>query len=327
MYASSLLNGIQHAAINPRSGELSPLAGSPASAGHLYAIATSPHFLFTAENDAKRVLVHAVADDGSLPTKPSSKIDLTGEPVSIAVHPNERLAFVATTSDESIHILGVDAATGALSESLKPLKLEGAPAVVALEPLARRLYATRLARPGILAFELDATTGELSELPGSPFGADVVLAGALAFSPNGAFVFASGSGVSSFKIEKSGALAKVKGSPFFEEVDADYFAQNLAVHPSGRYLYASAYLTTGKITGFGIDPDAGDLKPLPSAAIQTSAPYSIGIEPSGRFLYAPSDFGGIYGYAIDAQTGALTELPSSPLDVSGLQRQLAFIAR
>lgn len=327
LYASSLLSGIQHASVDPQSGALTPLASSPAAAGHLYNIAATDRFLFTAENDAKRVHVHPIAEDGTLPDSPSSSIELAGEPVSLALDPSGRFAFVATSSDESIHVLDVDQSTGALSASLEPLELTGAPAVVAVAPHGDHVYVTRLAAPGILGFALDPTTGQLTELEGSPFGADVVIAGALVFSPKGPFLFASGSGVSSFRIEESGALSTVKGSPFFEDVAADYFATNLAIEPTGRFLYASAYLTTDQITGFAIEPAAGDLTLLPSDPISVPAPYSIAISPNGRFLYAASDFEGIYGYAIDPQTGALSELASSPLDVTGLQRQLAFVQR
>lgn len=326
LYASSLLSGIQHASIDPHDGKLTALPSSPAAAGHLYNVAATDRFLFTAENDAKRVNVHAIAEDGSLGATASSSIELAGDPVSIALDPSGNFAFVATSSDEAIHILSVDSKTGALSADIEPLKLAGAPAVVAVDPLGQHVYVTRLAAAGILGFDLDAATGKLTELAGSPFGTDVVVAGALVFSPNNAFLFTSGSGVSSFRIEKSGALSKVKGSPFFEDVAADYFATNLAIEPTGHFLYASAYLTTNEITGFAINQEAGDLTLLPSDPIELPAPYSIGIEPSGRYLYAASDFEGIYGYSIDA-AGALHELPSSPLDVTGLQRQLAFVRR
>jgi DNA-binding beta-propeller fold protein YncE len=111
---------------------------------------------------------------------------------------------------------------------------------------------------------------------------------------------------------QSGALLPMSGSPF--AAGADYTA-GLAVHPSGRFLYA---INTESISAFSIDASTGVLHTLAGSPFGF-AEFSImggriAIDPSGSFLYVTTQNGNrVFAFAIDAGTGQLQELASIPL--------------
>jgi Lactonase, 7-bladed beta-propeller len=113
------------------------------------------------------------------------------------------------------------------------------------------------------------------KVTGSPFGTDSVHAGALAFHPNGRFVYGASGVVSGFSIDvDSGALRALAGT----EVDgggSDPMAIDLAIDPSGRFLYA-VRSATGALDAYAIDPTSGALTPSPalrSTAVHPRTPW------------------------------------------------------
>jgi 6-phosphogluconolactonase (cycloisomerase 2 family) len=61
--------------------------------------------------------------------------------------------------------------------------------------------------------------------------------------------------------------------------------------------------------------------------LQAPAPYSVAIEPRGRFVYVGNDTGELSIFALDRADGSLDELDESPLELGGLQPQFAFARR
>lgn len=81
----------------------------------------------------------------------------------------------------------------------------------------------------------------------------------------------------------------------------------LALHPSGRFLYA-IHPDAGQISGYAVS-ESGGLAPLAGSPFDTEAgPVSVSADPSGRFIYLAQDDGGLFAYAVDAQSGALTQV-------------------
>ena len=83
-------------------------------------------------------------------------------------------------------------------------------------------------------------------------------------------------------------------------------------------LYRATYgtpnaSTPGAISAFMIDPSTGALTPAPGNPQLTGiqGQVSIGIDPTGRFLFALQP-NGVSVYGIDAATGALSEVTGSP---------------
>ena len=87
---------------------------------------------------------------------------------------------------------------------------------------------------------------------------------------------------------------------------------NMAIDPSGSFLYEATSFSPGGLWGFAIDRQNGSLTPMansPFAANQNF--YSVAIDPLGKFLYAEGSTQ-IFAYAIQSGTGELTPVPGSP---------------
>ena len=76
--------------------------------------------------------------------------------------------------------------------------------------------------------------------------------------------------------------------------------------------------------GFSIDDASGKLGQVPGGALPLSVPYSLAIEPSGRFLYVGRDDGKLSVLAVSRRDGSLREIDGSPIEHGGLQPELAF---
>jgi 6-phosphogluconolactonase len=83
-------------------------------------------------------------------------------------------------------------------------------------------------------------------------------------------------------------------------------AAEIAVHPSGRFLYASNR-GHDSIAIFRIDPTKGTLTAAGFASTGGKTPRNFAIDPSGKFLLAANqDSGNIVVLRIDQKTGSLT---------------------
>lgn len=88
----------------------------------------------------------------------------------------------------------------------------------------------------------------------------------------------------------------------------------IATDPSGKFVYA-ANSTPAGISAYTVDPSTGALDQITGSPF--SAPASptgltgLGIDPTGKFLYAGSASGAV-AYTIDATSGALSLVPGSP---------------
>jgi 6-phosphogluconolactonase len=84
------------------------------------------------------------------------------------------------------------------------------------------------------------------------------------------------------------------------------FTAEIAVHPSGRFLYGSNR-GHDSIATFGIDARAGRLTLLGHTPTGGKAPRGFAIDPSGRWLIAGNQLSDqLVTFAIDQATGALT---------------------
>jgi 6-phosphogluconolactonase (cycloisomerase 2 family) len=114
---------------------------------------------------------------------------------------------------------------------------------------------------------------------------------------------------------RNGYLSPVPGSPL---QIANWQLGNLAVHSSGRFVFAAAFnpSSANGIFVFAVNDDgslsAVNTNPVPT----TNTITSLVVDRSGRYLYAISTPASIEAFAIDSLSGALTPLPGSPYTVS-----------
>src|SRR5580658_4143054 len=133
----------------------------------------------------------------------------------------------------------------------------------------------------------------------------------LAFAPSGKFAYVLSemeSSVTVFSYQaKTGAMTSQQ---VISALPADYAGSNeaaeIAVHPSGRFLYTSNR-GHDSIAVFAIDPKKGTLKSLGQVLTGGKTPRHFAIDPTGAYLLAENqESNNIVIFHIDPATGSLT---------------------
>jgi 6-phosphogluconolactonase len=133
----------------------------------------------------------------------------------------------------------------------------------------------------------------------------------LAFNPNGKFAYVLSemdSSVTVFSYQaKTGAFASLQTiSTLPKDFSGPKQAAEIAVHPSGRVLYASSR-GHDSIAVFAIDEKKGTLTSLGQVLTGGKTPRHFAIDPTGTYLLAENqDSNNIVVFHIDAATGNLT---------------------
>jgi 6-phosphogluconolactonase len=114
--------------------------------------------------------------------------------------------------------------------------------------------------------------------------------------------------VSGYKIESTGALTPVPGSPF--KTGRSSFPSSVVYAPHGVYLYVTL-LSDNTIRGYRIDTKTGTLKEVPGSPFATGPnPESIAVDFRGPFAYVANEGSdSVSGYKINPTSGALTPVP------------------
>lgn len=201
------------------------------------------------------------------------------------------------------------------------------PVDIASDHWGNHVYVANAGSHDLNAYFINRSSGNLTQVPGSPFaltgnGLRVVV------QPSGHFVYATSNNssstgnISGFAVQSNGSLKPVPGSPFAEPSAT---TGALAVHPSGKYLYAGVNGSgnVGAVAVYEINQSNGALTPVGSPfPVPTYAgckqfcypePGDLAVDPTGNFLYAAqSAQDAIAAFKIDQTTGTLTNLPGSP---------------
>jgi 6-phosphogluconolactonase len=137
----------------------------------------------------------------------------------------------------------------------------------------------------------------------------------IAFHPNGKFVYVLAemeNSVTVFAYKASnGSLSPLQTVSALSTLRKDYQgpkeAAEIAVHPSGKFLYASNRAGIDTISAFAIDPAKGTLHLKNEYPTMGKTPRNFAIDPTGKFLLAANQASNnIVTFRIDANTGALT---------------------
>jgi 6-phosphogluconolactonase len=180
----------------------------------------------------------------------------------------------------------------------------------------------------ILLYHFNAAKGALT--PGNPPDVKVTPGAGprhLAFHPNGKFAYVLSemeSSVTAFAYKASnGSLSPLQTISTFSILRKDQSgpkeAAEIAVHPNGRFLYASNRAGIDTISTFSIDPAKGTLKLRDEYPTMGKTPRNFAIDPTGKFLLAANqESNTIVIFRIDSTTGALTptgEIAEAPAPV------------
>jgi 6-phosphogluconolactonase len=183
-------------------------------------------------------------------------------------------------------------------------------------------YVVNSGSNNISAYQIDPSTGALEELNNSPVSAASQPV-SIAIDPAGKFAYVANSGsnnISAYSIQEEadwgvaqGALRAISGSPF----PAGAFPRSVAFSPDGKFVYVADYGAVGnpgQISAFAVNSSTGALTTITGSPFAAGInPYSIVVEPSGKFAYVANQWGhNISAYSVNTTTGALAEIAGSP---------------
>jgi 6-phosphogluconolactonase len=245
------------------------------------------------------------------------------DPAHLVIDPAGRNALVANYTGGSVTVLPIgndgrlkpaSAFVQHQGSSKDPERQKGPHAHgIALGAANRFAYVADLGLDKVLIYRFDPAAGTLAA--GAP-GFGFVAAGSgprhVAMHPDGRFAYVINEmacTITTFGVDqKAGGLTQlqtVTTLPSGQALARGYSTAEIAVHPSGRFLYGSNR-GHDSIAVFAIEPAAGTLTPVEHAPTQGSTPRGFGIDPSGAWLLVGNQrSGSVVVFRIDAKTGTL----------------------
>ena len=268
LYAANNGSGtISAFAINPKTGTLAPVPGSPfqvgtATSGSTMSLTSSPNgrFLFQVDRSSTSIRTFNIGANGAITEAGGSPFDTGAEPEGLKVTANGSFLLVGLRSLDALGVYSIDA-SGALTPVFGSPFLTNGPAVAMDSTCANnRVFVSSAGSNLIDAFDM-ATDGSLTPVAGSPFpsgGTSTI--NALTLTPSNQDLLTSdvfNSEVSSLAVGPDGSLQPVPGSPFA----ATDWVGSIATTRSGKFVYASL-IAQGEVDGWMIMSD-GTLRPVP----------------------------------------------------------------
>ncbi|MCF6256711.1 MAG: lactonase family protein [Gammaproteobacteria bacterium] len=300
--------------------------------------ANTVRYAFTVNSFDRSLVSYQLGANGMLHVSGHQSVSAPAFPTAVGVDPSGRFVLTTSKSVGRIGVYRLDSETGALTQvSGSPFQSVGrSPFFIAFHPSGQYVYFV-CRFDGILAFAFDTESGALSPIDGMPYPSGKRTR-SLVMHPSGRFLYAPNAysnNISAYAIDSAtGKLTDLDGSPFpagdIFPIDAELAVlakfpvsaggvpYYVAMHPSGRFLYVTNWLSSS-LSAFRIDPDNGTLSLLEDFPLITGInPYAVAAHPSGQFLYVTNwADNALWGYRIDSASGGLTLIPDSPFAVEG----------
>ena len=255
---NSSSNNISAFSINPMTGVLTPVAGSPFAVPGMgdISIACTPNgqFLLAARDASSIIAVFSRAANGALTPVVGSPFPAGGlGPIGIKVTANGQFAIVSFLAD-SVGVLSISPA-GALSPVGAfplPNPAMGNPSGVAINCDSNVAYIGSTLAVGTRVDALSISpAGALASITGSPFtDALANTSSSVLLSPGGLFLFVSNLGsnrISVFDVAADGSISQV-GSPFSGGGLSQ--PQQMVTNPAGTHLFVNN--NNGTVSVFSI---------------------------------------------------------------------------
>jgi len=261
----------------------------------------------------KLALLNQASTQGAGPCYIS--LDKTGKFVLVANYDGGSIAVFPIREDGSL--ASASAFVQHSGSSVDKERQEGPHAHwIGTSPDNRFVLAADLGLDEILIYRFNSAKGTLAP-DAPPFAKLNPGAGPrhLAFHPNGKFAYVlteMGSSVTAFAYKANkGSLSPLQTVSTLSILRKDYSgvkeAAEIAVHPNGKFLYASNRAGIDSISTFSIDPVKGTLKLKDEFPTMGKTPRNFAIDPTGKFLLAANqESNNIVIFRIDSTTGALS---------------------
>lgn len=308
-------NSVQGASLST-SGTFGPISNFNAPSFTLDAtqnmIIVNKQFLYIPQPSLNQIQAYSInRTTGALTAIPGGPFSTSGGS-SVASDPQGHFLFVGSNAGGQISVFQINATTGALTQNANSPFATSLlfSYFVRVDGQGKYLYVSQH-DPSLPTgvFSIDPTTGDLLSVGTFPLG----VSGGEMVSPTGTTneYFLAGSGIGGdnnlyvFAIDpSSGIPTAVSGSPFATTATPNF----VAVHPSGKFFYASEVGTTiGPMEGFQINSATGALTAIsPSAFSSLSDMQECQFDQSGANAFCLSSTG--YNVlSVNSSTGVPTE--------------------
>jgi 6-phosphogluconolactonase len=293
-------------------GQLTAQATTAATGYPSYAAVDPSHTHLYAVNEAYvagSVQVDTFAIDGaSGALTPLGDVGAGGNgPVHIVVDNSDKWLLIANYGDGSVNVLPVGAGTATQTLSAGAMAHQ-----ISVDPAQRFVFVPCEGTSELVAYHFDATAGTLT----ANTNANVTVPSGsgprhLTFAPNGQYAYLISELASTMTAyaydHTAGSLTVLQTLPTVAAGITGNTAAEVAVHPSGKFLYGSnrgddsiviySLAATGMMTLVGYQKTGG------------TTPRDFTIDPSGRFLLVvDQDSNDLREFAIDGATGLLTAM-------------------
>lgn len=327
LYAANIAtNTISGFAVNPASGVLDPLSGSPfptPTGDTSIAVDRNFKYLYAADFNLNQISAFSVNSDGSLSALMGTPFPAGNGPVSVVTHPTADFLYVSNQGSGEVTTYIIDPE---LTKS-SSVAIGNGPLFGTMTSDGARFYQTVSALAQIYAFSVDAAKGSLTPVSGSPFSTGF-FPRTIAIDPAGKFLYVTisssfkgtSTSVYAYTIDAAaGGLTAISGSPFSTGENP----VSAAVDVSGRFLFIANNANTANgnsVSAFSIDPGTGALTAVPGSPFAASPfPLFVATDPSGQYVYVGLDSSpGIAAFVVNQKTGALTPMAGSPFPGSSV---------
>jgi 6-phosphogluconolactonase (cycloisomerase 2 family) len=223
------------------------------------------------------------------------------------------------SSTGSISAFSLDAA--GVPTALAGLAITPAPYQVSVDPSGRFLYQASISAAEVVSYSIDQTTGALTKLQaggisrsgGEPFfiGAFVAPTNSnpFTFSPKFAYVpNVADNTISTYSSDPGTGKLSAVGTPFPSGVAPQAVAVSLRGDVAFVASAGSTPMTTaGTVSAYAINATTGALSAGGGSLPTGKGPSSLATDRTGRFLYVANAFDDtISSYSVDVSSGALT---------------------
>jgi 6-phosphogluconolactonase (cycloisomerase 2 family) len=266
--------------INPATGFLTPVAGSPFArgsvAGGTISLATTPddNFLIAASDISMDLTVYSIAANGALSPVPGSPFPVGASTNGIKVTPDGKfLAAARFILPSSVFMFSISALGGLTPVPGSPFPAGGTGQATGIDSncSSNQLFIGGNSIPSIVSVQNIALNGALSPVSGSPFIATpAVSPQVVVLNPDDSKLFVSDPSsnlVTVFSVAATGALTSVPGSPFPAPGSAG--TVGMATNQAGTFIYVASI--NNEINGFSIAP-SGALTSVPGSPFSNGFP-------------------------------------------------------